>query len=247
MNNGVIIGFIFLILIIVVLSIGIFVLYREVIDLRAQINTAPSIPLEIEADDIVNLDLNLHHGTLNIEKGESFSIQNTNNQPIRTSVQGNTFVLDTGRRMMNRNNNIILTFPRDIVFENVKISIGGGILEINHLTADTMHLSVGGGKINARDVTAQKLSLESGAGEINLTGNVSETLDINQGVGQTSVVLDGKENDFNYKINYAVGRVRIGEREYSGISGSDNINNNADKNMTINSSVGNLNVQFHND
>lgn len=248
MRTGTIIGFVFLILIIIVLSIGIFVLYREVVDLRAQVDSGPSTPIEIDGDKVVNLDLDLQSGNLRIEMGETFLVRDTRSRPFNASVQGNTFILDTSRRMMmNRNSNIILTLPRNIDFENVKINIGGGTLEMSDLAADTMHLSVGGGKISVRDITARALSLECGAGEIDLTGNVSETFDIDQGVGQTSVLLDGSEKDFNYEVTYAVGRVRIGEREYSGISGSGNINNNTDKNMTINLSVGNLDVQFRGD
>ena len=107
-----------------------------------------------------------------------------------------------------------------------------------------MELSVGGGSITATDITARILRLECGAGKIDFDGNVTESLDIDHSVGQTIVTLDGQESDFNYDIDYAVGSVHIGDREYSGISGSDNIDNKADKNITIDSAVGSLEIHF---
>jgi|LSQX01.1.fsa_nt_gb DUF4097 and DUF4098 domain-containing protein YvlB len=242
MRTGTIIGFIILLLIIVILGIGVFLLYLEVIDLRGQAEGSPSAPEAIDGRSVVNLDIDLQRGSLQIEPGETFSVRDMHNRPYRASVQGDTFVLDVDR--WRHNNDIVLTLPADKTFEDVKISIGGGTLGLRDLSADKMKLSVGGGAITASEITARDLQLECGAGKIEFTGNVTEKLDIDHSVGETLVLLDGKESDFNYEVDYAVGSVRIGEREYSGISGSDSINNNADKNMTIDSSVGNLEVQF---
>ncbi|MDD2427934.1 MAG: DUF4097 family beta strand repeat-containing protein, partial [Eubacteriales bacterium] len=223
----------------------VFVLYREIVDLREQVDAGPSNPQEIEDDEIVNLDLEMTRGSLKIVKGDKFSVRDTRNRPFLYSIQDDTFYLKSDRRMMMRRaGNIILTLPSDIELENIKIDIGGGVLEMSDLSSDKMQLSVGGGTITALDIKVQELQLKSGAGVIELSGDVTKSLDIDQGVGQTSILLDGAQSDFNYEVNYAVGHVKIGDREYSGIAGSDSINNNADKNMTIESGVGELIVQF---
>ena len=244
MRTGTIIGFIFLILIIIALALGVFVLYTEVVDLRSQVENNPDTPApeEIEDDNIVNLDLRLQRGNLRIEMGDKFSIRDSRNRPFNADVRNQTFYLDVQR--WRHHSNINLTLPHSTDFENVKINIGGGILDLSALSADRMELSVGGGSITATDITARILRLECGAGKIDFDGNVTESLDIDHSVGQTIVTLDGQESDFNYDIDYAVGSVHIGDREYSGISGSDNIDNKADKNITIDSAVGSLEIHF---
>ena len=96
MRTGTIIGFIFLILIIIALALGVFVLYTEVVDLRSQVENNPDTPApeEIEDDNIVNLDLRLQRGNLRIEMGDKFSIRDSRNRPFNADVRNLTFYLD---------------------------------------------------------------------------------------------------------------------------------------------------------
>ena len=138
MRTGTIIGFIFLILIIIALALGVFVLYTEVVDLRSQVENNPDTPApeEIEDDNIVNLDLILQRGNLRIEMVDKFSIRDSRNRPFNADVRNQTFYLDVQR--WRHHSNIILTLTNCTQFENVKINIGGGILELSALSSDRM-------------------------------------------------------------------------------------------------------------
>ena len=88
-----------------------------------------------------------------------------------------------------------------------------------------MDLECGAGQMELRDVTARDISAECGLGQI--------TMDVN-----------GAEEEYNYEIECGIGRVAVGDSEYSGLGNSKKINNGADQNMSIDCGVGEVIVSF---
>ena len=158
---------------------------------------------------------------------------------------------------------IILYVPEGAYFENAEIEVGAGGLEFDGLIADSVNLEVGAGQITLSDIQINDLEASVGMGQITLKDMSVENLDAEVGMGQftaeglitgdaavecamgnVSLKLDGSQQDFNYELSKAMGNVTLGRESSSGFASERYINNNADKTMDIECSMGNVIIQF---
>lgn len=129
------------------------------------------------------------------------------------------------------NTRITLYFPKEFALETVKAKNGAGNLSMEKfsVTCQNMDIEIGAGNCRAEQLSVeQKLFVNVGAGKANLyaakagtldvdcgvgecvyEGNVNGNIDVNCGVGECELRLNNKENDFNYDISCALGKVSV--------------------------------------
>jgi hypothetical protein len=120
---------------------------------------------------------------------------------------------------------IILYIPKGFVFAAADIELGAGSVEIESIKADELRLECGAGRINAEYAEADNISLKCSAGSIN-------------------VRLFGVKEDYNFILENAIGMVDIGGESYNGVAQYQKIQNDADKNVSVNCSLGSIKIEF---
>lgn len=126
----------------------------------------------------------------------------------------------------------------------VNIDVGAGTANINELNADEADVSAGAGSVSVKSIDVRELSLEVGMGNIDMEGIISRNADIECGMGNINANLDGAETDYNYKLECAIGNVRIGESRYSGLASERVIDNGSDRQFDVECSMGNITINF---
>lgn len=163
----------------------------------------------------------------------------------------------------NEENCFTLYVPTGASFSNVDVDLGAGEMHLDGLQADEMKIDLGAGQIVAGDLSADNIKISVGAGDVELQGAVLGTVKIEVGAGNCSIEgkvfedikaecamgnitleLEGDEEDFDYELECVSGNLKVGDTEYSGLSSSKEVDNNANKKMDLQCVMGNIEVDF---
>lgn len=161
------------------------------------------------------------------------------------------------------NRRVYLSIPEGLFLERAEINIGGGLLTVDQIEADELFVSVGAGQAVLDKMYADRVQLDIGAGEILVNrgvvqdmemdigaghgvyvGTITGDADVGCGIGMAELVLTGSSADHNYEVDVAAGSIMLGGRSYSGLGFSQSIENGADSDFTLTSSMGMITVEF---
>ena len=73
---------------------------------------------------------------------------------------------------------------------------------------------------------------------------MKSSADIQCGVGSIVYTASGHEEEYNYEIECGIGEVLCGDSSYSGLGKNRHIDNNADKDISIEGGVGSVIIDF---
>ncbi len=127
---------------------------------------------------------------------------------------------------------------------SISISVGAGDMDIDSIVADTVGIAVGAGNVDAKNVDVEHINLEVGMGDISIQGKISGDMDADCAMGSITLKLQGAEKDHNYDIECAMGNVKIGKNEYSGIAAERSIDNGSSSDFDIDCAAGNITIEF---
>lgn len=158
---------------------------------------------------------------------------------------------------------IILYLPVDYAWEKISIEVGAGAVRIQKLTAAEIELEVGAGQILAEYLEAQEADLSVGAGEIRVDDMKILNLNISVGMGNfagagviegkaqaecsmgnLSLRLAGAQTDYDYEIECVMGNISLGDKKYNKKVQEQTINNGAGRKISLECSMGNIEVTF---
>ena len=158
---------------------------------------------------------------------------------------------------------MILYLPMNTCYEEIKAELGAGQMNLDNLSANTMEVEIGAGQVVANGLIAENLTLGVGAGDVVLEESILKELELEVGAGNCEIAgridgnvkancaagnivveVDGKESDFNYDMQCAVGKIQIEDTEYSGLSQEQELDHGALKEMELTCAAGNLEVTF---
>ncbi len=159
---------------------------------------------------------------------------------------------------------ITLYVPEGFAFEDVDVNLGAGVLNFvclqaaeaslevgaGQIIADSalvqaLEVNVGAGQVKLKDMEITELKAEVGMGEFTAAGKVLGNVDAECSMGNLELQLAGKESDFNYELNGAMGNLNLNGENYSGFAQERDIDNGADKDIKIECSMGNVSVKFN--
>ena len=147
---------------------------------------------------------------------------------------------------VNRNR-ITLFVPRDVYLESLTIDVGVGMAKVEKLTADTLTATVGVGQLNMKDMDVRELEMETSVGSTEYHGSIRGDVRVSCQTGAVNLRVRGSQTDFDYEIDNSLGSITVGRDmvAVSGLNHSRDINNGADKKMTLDCSVGAIGVTFY--
>lgn len=132
-------------------------------------------------------------------------------------------------RTKNNTSKLRLYAPRDQILKKIDIDAEAGTIA---MTGDSDFLK------------CEELKLECGVGKTSLRVDIREEGKLEGGVGEVSLTLAGKEDNFNYKVEYGVGNVSIDGEKHSGLGGDYEVDNDAAKDLKVECGVGSVNLLF---
>lgn len=128
--------------------------------------------------------------------------------------------------------------------DRVSLGVGAGNITLNGLKADSLEMEIGMGQIEMYDANVKDMEAEIGMGNLIVEGNIEGNVDANCSMGNLELRIAGSQQDFNYKIDGALGNIDLGSESYSGLGMSKRIDNGAQKDMKIGCEAGNITISF---
>lgn len=232
---------------------------------REEIYTEETIEENIDKienlSENVKVKIDLETSNLEIRKGKSFQVEKVNIvTDFKCKVTGDT--LEIKERNLDWFNHVdgtstvIIYVPEDSVLDELEISTGVGIADIQGVKTVKLDIEAGAGKVTLNNVIAQKADIDGGAGSFIITDSILTDLDFDCGVGVTSITGDIKGNskiscgvgktelhlmqaEENYKIRVETG---LGEMTLNGDACTSGIYGNGDDYIKIDGGVGKVEI-----
>lgn len=229
-------------------------------------------PGEIPADGIRNMELTLGAGQFFIRE------KDTDDGIISITVQGlgdcdyhadkDTLHVECfkGNHYIGEDlsqNQVIIDIPKGSSFDEVDITCGAGVAEIDNITANELDIDVGAGEVKANfatvtkfsanigagrvetsEVTAQEVDLEVGMGECVYQGTILGDLDAECDLGNMEILVNGAEKDYNYELECSAGNIDLGGKSITGLAAEKEIYNGAPGTFDLSCNMGNITVSF---
>ncbi|MBO5292420.1 MAG: DUF4097 family beta strand repeat protein [Lachnospiraceae bacterium] len=222
-----------------------------------------------EPERIRKLELSLLGGAVCIKPSQdnTISIAYDDQYALRCKKDGETLRIEeaTERHHIGSYNKrvIYLYIPQNQYFEQVECKLGGGVMEIQKLTAQSAEFKLGAGMLTVKNlgcvkaeakIGAGSMYLENaeveegefkiGAGELEYQGSIGKKLETVCDLGSAVFELDGQETDFDYEIGVAAGEISVGSHSYSGLNEKTKVDNKAGRRMELECSMGSIEVSF---
>lgn len=222
---------------------------------------------DIDIDEIEDLEISIGGAALYMceaTDGE-LSFRVDGKKKYRCYESGGTLYVEGGKNINNISGEekVYLYLPAGIKFEDVKVHVGGGVIEMKNLNADEIEFAIGAGEIRAEGITGNSLLLEVGAGstrisdvnvgkldaevgigDCNVQGTITKEIEVECGMGNVALTLAGKEEDYNYDISCAAGMIQLGDESYSGLASDKYIDNDAKAECNLECAMGNIEVKY---
>lgn len=212
-------------------------------------------------EEISSLSLKLSGATLTIKVSDSFSVESNHKYLSVTTKSGVLSIKETKKFFRTEKAaTVVLNTPENFVFDEATIETGAGRVDVDALSADILKLSLGAGEANIKNLTANarseidggagqltidggrlcNLDLDMGVGELTLKSRLEGDSHLDYGVGETHLILLGKREDYQIKIDKG-----IGEAKLEGESMKDGSVYGTGKNkIEIDGGIGGINVAF---
>ncbi len=186
-----------------------------------------------DASDITDLDLDMAVCELTICASEDDQIH------ISAQNIGNTFVISGDEHSLELSDDrkwkdaleLTIALP-DKVFESIEMDIG------------TANITV------QCPVRAREFDLDLGVGNVELALLDAEETTIDVGTGDLTATCAGREADYNYHVDCAMGdtgfhhRNRHNAHHRAGFGNSYSVDNNADRELDLACAIGNIEIYF---
>lgn len=202
---------------------------------------------------VTEIDMELASGKVEFVEGEGTEIRvDTDNLSqwfgFRCYMDGNELKLTSKKRFVGVNHivrgTITVSIPKETTFDEVHLSMGAGTLSVKEIYARELSLEIGAGEVNIDKFQADEAKFECGAGSITAQGDVRSFADISCGVGSVVYTASGSEEEYNYDIECGVGEIICGDNTYSGLGKDRHIDNDADKEISVEGGVGSVIIEF---
>lgn len=203
--------------------------------------------------DVREIDVDVFAGELNIYASNDSevvveTIGISKDLGFQCYMDGNELKLETKDRLFHLNNvgvgSINVYIPRKMQLEEASLDLSAGNLYLEDICARKLSIYVGAGEAIIDTFEALEADFECDAGSIVAAGAAEQQIDIECGVGEIVYMAAGYEKDYNYDIECSIGEVICGERSYSGLGTERTFDNQAEKEINIECSVGTVTIDF---
>ena len=223
----------FLLLAVIVLAAAVgYLLWKDSQDTGTALSVSVSQSAQGELDEteeqppaeeeITGLHCSIQLGSLEVTAGEDFGVSELNGSGYEAYIEDGIYVVNGS---MTRENHIVVTVPADFLFQTVALTVNGGVL-------------------NVQNIHTQTLLTNCDKGGLHFSGSVEGDAEIQHLHGETALTLQGTQTDFNYELDYELGHIGVGKKQYARANGGESVDNQSDKTMRIHCTMGSVSVLF---
>ncbi|MCR5460350.1 MAG: DUF4097 domain-containing protein [Acetatifactor sp.] len=225
----------------------------------------------LSADGVekIKLDIGGCEVTILDSEDDDFWVEAKNVQKFQAYVDGETLhVVNTSKEktisgLNIKNVKITLYVPEGLVFDKAEIELGAGIihsdafaakkaeikigagdLQLKSMDSDDVKIQIGAGNVEIGDASIDKLECKVGAGNFTLKGELHDDVKVDCAMGNISLDLKNAYKDFDYEVKCSAGNIDLNGKKYTGLSKEEKIDNDAEHEMKLECSVGNVDVSF---
>lgn len=184
---------------------------------------------------ITAIDLNIGLGDINIIIGEEFSVNAVEMSSNFKCYEknGKLVIEDKWKYQDNWNNGNDYNSVIDI-------TVPEGV------TLKELDLNTGLGDIMVYEISVKDLEIDTSLGDIHVEQVTFDDADVYSSLGDVYIMLNGSQTDYNYDLATSLGVVYVNGEGYENLtSGSYKKNNKTKKDLEVESSLGDIIVEFH--
>ena len=212
--------------------------------------------------DFSSISVNLSAAELEIKTGDKFDVE-TNHKYLKCEEKDDILKISETRTLFAahpKGTKVILTVPKDKIFDYADIRAGAGSVTIDVLSANMLDVDLGAGELKAQCLNANNKAeidggagsvtikdgrlnnadIDMGVGELNLTSELSGKSSIDYGIGETNLVLLGTDNYYKIELDKGIGEALIEGRKMS----DDSVYGAGENHIEIDGGIGELNITF---
>lgn len=148
------------------------------------------------------------------------------------------------RGRSGQNLKLTITLPRDIYFEEVELNVAGAEVTVEKLQCQSLRTQLAAGKVTFQQAALQQADLQTMAGALYYNGNIEESLKAECMAGSIDISVDQQETEFDYEAETMAGSIRLGDRTLSGFADKYKKDNDASRQMRLETAGGKISVFF---
>lgn len=213
------------------------------------VSAASSLPGAVPTDAVQKLEVDISTARVVIQLGDAYDLQVSGSPRYESTVSGGAWKIETTGDWQLRNwDNVkfFITVPRDVVFDEVELSIGAGTLKAEGIACHTADLEVGAGEMTVKNLACtQKSSLDVGMGTLTIDGgSLDGRNEISCGMGSAEVTVV-RPADYGYAVETGMGAVSIDDHSHSGMGVELESNRGAATFYDIDCGMGAVTITFN--
>lgn len=220
---------------------------------------------ELYQSNVVNttLDIDLKSTDLEINLGDKLLVSSDSKYINCIQDENKIQVIEKSHvSFSNNTSKLIITIPRDLMFDVVDIEAGAGKINIEELETKRLHLDLGAGRVDIKNlIVTERTKIEGGAGKFAIQNGTINNLKFALGVGDAKinsailgnstidasvskldVNLRGSINDYEISIDKGIGSIKFNGETLKDKSVVGNGNNY----LEINGGVGTIKITTNN-
>ena len=199
-------------------------------------------------DRVCSLSVTLGGGTLKLQDSgdESFYYETKNADKLQLYAEDNVLYVKAIRTNgYQKEMEINLYVPAAFLYESVELHVGAGRLVCTGVECKEMTAAVEAGELILEKVKVREQATCSvGAGHLQAGAEISQKLQVECTAGGADLELTGAETDYDYRILCSAGKIRVGEKQYTALSETKEVSNDAGKQIELQCSLGSISVTF---
>ena len=213
---------------------------------------------ETKEQEINSMEIKLKTSKLKIVTGKKFSIE-TNNKNISCAIDKDKIVIKE-KKLINFNNSITITIPKDKIFDSIYIDSGTGNIDADDLSSIYLEIDGGAGDITFNNLSVtEEIKVENGVGNIEpldsqvsnlefdgdvgdfrFEGNLFGKSDFDINIGNIYLEIDSSLDDYTVEIDKGIGNITINDEK---ISSNYRNNKESSKSILIDGGIGNVTLK----
>lgn len=135
-------------------------------------------------------------------------------------------------------------FREKLVFQDVTATVGIGSFTAEEINCSDLKLEVSTAEAQIGNMEAECVEINLGMGTLSVCGTTSGDIVLNCGMGHFDMVLDDRQDSYNYDISGSAESVQIGTDTLAGMVMERWIDNGSDKQITMSCSMGSVKIEF---
>lgn len=248
-----------LVVVIIASAVGAVYVFTGGVSLFKKVTDGEEITSTQTYDNVEKLDIELSNAALEIIQGSDFSVSSNDSRIKVKNSSGRLKVTESSVASFD-GRKVTITIPNGVVFEEIAVESGAGIVEADTLQCKKFNLEVGAGevsvnklvvsssadievgvgKLNVKNSEINNFSLEVGVGEGVITGIITGKSEIDAGIGEVNLTVTLPKDNYTVKAETGIGSMVIDGEKIKG----DCVLGNGSNILEISGGIGSVSVKF---